>query len=112
MRHAMYVASRGLAYTLKCFVLNCVTRISDEYIEAVGTDQAQRTFLEEQQALCLGASIISPVGTVLAQGDGDDSELLVAEIDLEQVIKPKLMHDFAGHYNRPELFAPLFQSDD
>ena len=27
--------------------------------------------------------------------------------DADDVIVPKFIHDFAGHYNRPHLFAPL-----
>jgi hypothetical protein len=27
------------------------------------------------------------------------------------VIVPKFIHDFVGHYNRPELFASLFKLD-
>ncbi|STX14740.1 hypothetical protein [Klebsiella pneumoniae] len=38
-----------------------------------------------------------------------EEELLFADINLEDVIIPKLIIDTAGHYNRPELFAPLFQ---
>ena len=35
MHHAIQTASAGLAFALKCFVVNAVSRISEAYIEAV-----------------------------------------------------------------------------
>ena len=35
---------------------------------------------------------------------GAEEGILYADLDLEAGIKMKLRHDFAGHYNRPDIF--------
>lgn len=109
MHHVIQTASAGLAYSLKCFVVNSVSRISEAFIDAVAFNSEDRRYLEEQRALKKGAMIIDPLGRVIAQGCGQDDDLLIAEIDLSDVIIPKLVQDTAGHYNRPEIFAELFK---
>lgn len=108
MQHAILTATAGLAYSLKCFVVNAVSRITPEYIDAVAQTEDQRAFLEEQRVYLPGASIIGPSGHIIIDGTGMEEELLFADINLEDVIIPKMIIDTAGHYNRPELFASLF----
>ncbi|GHD21099.1 nitrilase-related carbon-nitrogen hydrolase [Tianweitania populi] len=108
LQHAIQTASAGLAYSLKCFVLSAVLRLSDAYIEAVAATDADREYLEVQRAAKQGAMIFSPIGERIGDGTGSDERLVYADIDLGDVIIPKMVHDTAGHYNRPELFAPLF----
>lgn len=67
-------------------------------------------FLLEQRAAKHGAMIFDPVGRLIADGTGADDPIIYAEVDLSDVIIPKLTHDTAGHYNRPELFAGLFDN--
>lgn len=110
MHHAIHTASAGLAYSLKCFVVNAVSRIPLTYIDAVATTPEARAFLLEQRSLKKGALILDCLGRKIAEGCGSDDEILVADIDLEDVIIPKLVIDFAGHYNRPDVFSPLFAS--
>jgi len=109
MHHAIQTASAGLAYSLKCFAVNAVARISEAYIDAVAVRDEDRQFLLEQRTLKKGALILDPLGRKIAEGCGSDDDLLFADLDLEEVIIPKLIIDTAGHYNRPELFAELFQ---
>jgi nitrilase len=35
---------------------------------------------------------------------GPEEGVLYADIDLEIAVRAKLTHDFAGHYNRPDVF--------
>jgi aliphatic nitrilase len=35
---------------------------------------------------------------------GNVEELVVADVDPEALLSKRLVHDFAGHYNRPDLF--------
>ena len=48
--------------------------------------------------------VISPVSRVLAGPMGPEEGILYADIDLELAVRAKLTHDFAGHYNRPDVF--------
>lgn len=108
MHHTIHTAAVSVAYSMRAFVVASVARISEAYIDAVGVRDGDRKFLLEQRALKKGAMIVSPRYQVIAQGDGDDSPLLFADIDLSDVITPKLFIDTAGHYNRPDIFAELF----
>jgi nitrilase len=100
----------GVAYSCRCdkFPSRAAFVRQDSQGDAVAGTSEWRTFLGEQRARKTGATILDPLGRVIADGCGKDEDLLFADIDLEDVIIPKFVHDFAGHYNRPELFAPLF----
>ncbi|HCJ49965.1 MAG TPA: nitrilase/cyanide hydratase and apolipoprotein N-acyltransferase [Microbacterium sp.] len=111
MHHAIQTATAGVAYSLKAFAIAAVARIPDGYIDAVAETEEQRSFLTEQRAQQKGALILDPAGMVIADGSGMDEELLFHDLNLEDVVIPKMIIDFAGHYNRPELFAPLFTDD-
>ena len=108
MQHSILTASAGLAYALKCFVVNSVARIPIAYVEAVAPTEKEREFLLGEREHRPGATILDPLGNVIADGTGNSADLLYADINLEDVVIPKMIHDVAGHYNRPEIFAPLF----
>jgi len=107
MQNALTVASRGLAYSLKCFVLNCVAVTDDDAIAAYGQDPEHRSFLLQCKERG-GTSIINPVGQIFAGPLGAGDGILYADITPDDVIIPKHVHDVAGHYSRPDLFAHLF----
>lgn len=102
------LVSKAIAYTLKSFVVSSVATIGDEMLEAYGTP-ATREFLLSDAARGR-ACIVSPIGRIVAAAETFDEQLVVADVDPDDVIVPKFVHDFAGHYNRPELFAPLLAS--
>jgi aliphatic nitrilase len=104
------LVSRGLAYTLKAFTLNAVTTVCEEMIEAYG-DEATLPFLRSAEAGGR-ASIVAPSGTLIARAEDPSEQLVFADVDLDAVIVPKFVHDTAGHYNRPELFAHLLAGSD
>ncbi|GGN20432.1 nitrilase-related carbon-nitrogen hydrolase [Streptomyces fuscichromogenes] len=109
MHHAIQTATAGVAYSLKTYALASVSRISEAYIDAVAATDEDRAYLTEQRALKKGALILDYHGRLLVDGSGQDAEVVFADLDLEEVLVPKLVLDFAGHYNRPEIFAPLFE---
>jgi nitrilase len=47
---------------------------------------------------------VSPDSRVVAGPLGPEQDILYADLDLELGVKMKLRHDFAGHYNRPDVF--------
>ena len=107
MQPVIELVGPALAYTLKAFVINSVTAIGDEMREAYGVEGTEG-FLDDPGARGR-ASVVGPGGQTLARAENDDEQLVVAEIDPDAVIAPKFVHDTAGHYNRPELFAHLFE---
>lgn len=57
-----------------------------------------------------GSSIVDPSGRVLAGPMGPEEGILYADIDLEECVNRKIFHDFAGHYNRSDVFQLLCSS--
>jgi len=48
--------------------------------------------------------LVSPQGEIVA-GPASGEDLLLAEIDLDDILRGKFDLDVAGHYNRPDLFT-------
>jgi aliphatic nitrilase len=102
------IASRALAYSLKCFVINAVSPVSPEMKDIYGYSGLDE-YLSSDTASGR-ASIISPSGEILSEATSASEQILIRDIHLDDVIIPKLFHDVAGHYDRPDLFRPLFQT--
>lgn len=107
LKHCSRIASQGLAYTLKAFVINACAVIKDDFAKAcIFTPENQQKMDHEKESK--KSSIVNPMGEVIAELPDGDEGLLTAEADLEEAIAAKFTHDYGGHYNRPELFAHLF----
>jgi aliphatic nitrilase len=107
MRECIRIASRGLAYSLKTFVLNSVTTISEQMVEAYGYAGAD-SYLRDPDTFGR-ASIVAPWGEILVEAEDDTEQLVVIDIDPSAVIVPKMVHDVAGHYDRPDIWGDVLQ---
>ncbi len=58
-----------------------------------------------------GTLVADPHGNVVAGPLGDGEDILAVSADLGEVVSAKLVHDYAGHYNRPEVFTLLVRTD-
>lgn len=96
--------SRGVAYSMGSFVINATGVLTDEMIKAYAPNCEQREFLEGHLGIGY-ASIIGPTGKVIASSDVRGECLVYADVDLNDVMIPKIINDFAGHYNRPDIFS-------
>lgn len=96
--------SRGVAYSMGSFVINSTGVLTDEMIEAYAPSREQRDFLESNLGIGY-ASIIGPTGKVIAAAAGPGECVVYADVDLNDVMIPKIINDFAGHYNRPDIFS-------
>lgn len=96
-------------YMLKVFLVNSVTWISDEYIARMSHNQQIRDFLTAGKTRKMGATVMNPFGEIIACGDGEPSKLLLCDVKLEDMVIPHAFQDSSEHYQRPELFAPLFK---
>lgn len=99
------MSTRALAYQSGVFVINAVGLVSDEMVEVLAVTEADRRFLLNRQRENGGASIIGPRGQIVAGPMGPGEGILYADVDLNQIITRKTVQDFAGHYNRPDLFT-------
>ncbi len=105
MVDAVTFATRSLSYRCSCFVLNACGTISEEMREMLPYADGDRAFLDELSHGG-GSSIIGADSMVLAGPmPGDEEGLLAVDIDLEDCVRAKLVHDYAGHYNRPDVFS-------
>ncbi|MDJ1501297.1 carbon-nitrogen hydrolase family protein [Xanthocytophaga agilis] len=86
----------------RCFVIGCNQYFhKDDY-----PTEFQVQLAEDDSVLCRGGSVIvSPQGKCIAGPLWDKKGVLVAELDMDEVIQSKLDFDVIGHYSRPDLFT-------
>lgn len=95
--------SRMIAYQAKAFVINACSTLDPSLIASLKLSDQSCAMLKAAGASG-GSSIVGPGGEVLAGPMDGEEGILYADIDLEQCVKNKLFHDYAGHYNRPDVF--------
>lgn len=104
------LAGRALSYMAKCFVINACGTVDEEMLEVLPATDEDRAFLEDPANLG-GSAIITPDSRVIAGPLGGEEGILYADIDLELAVRAKLTHDFAGHYNRPDVFQVIVNAE-
>ncbi len=97
------VDSRAFAQMTQAFVVSACGVVDQDYIDAVQPDAAGEEFLRKP-ACCGGSVIVRPDSRVLAGPLGREEGILYADCDLAFGIQAKIRHDYAGHYNRPDVF--------
>lgn len=85
----------------RCFVLG-----SNQYFtRSMYPPEFRQETDDLPEEICPGGSvIISPMGDIIQGPLFSESGALVAEIDLEEIVKSKLDFDPAGHYSRDDIF--------
>lgn len=102
-RDSWSATMRHVALEGRCFVLSACQYLPREMFPS---DMQNAMPGEGDDALMRGGSlIVSPLGQVLAGPVFDSDAILVAELDLEDVIRGKFDFDVTGHYARPDLFS-------
>jgi aliphatic nitrilase len=104
MTDLIRVASQALAYQMGAFVLSAQAVVNEAIAVELAQSDSDRSFLAGQTGR--GSSmIVGPDRTVLAgPPDGPWEGIISAEVDLEDSVVARHIHDFAGHYNRPDIF--------
>lgn len=100
MSQIIPMVTSALAYQMKAYIINAVGAINDEMRERLPITDEQRSFLDQQRG---GASIIGPWGQTIAGPLEREEGIVYADVDLEELTVPKLVHDFGGRYNRFDL---------
>jgi aliphatic nitrilase len=96
------MVTRALAYQMKAFVINAVSVINEEMLLSLPVTEQHRTYMAQQGR---GSSIIGPSGEFLAGPMGNEESILYADVDPRALVSPKVVQDFAGHYNRFDLLS-------
>jgi nitrilase len=103
MQEQMDISARAIAQQNACFVISVCSAIDADLIERFASSEADRTFLEHEASLG-GTSVFGPGGYRLAGPLPGGEGILYADLDLEQIVARKIVKDYAGHYNRFDLF--------
>ncbi len=94
---------RHIACEGRCFVLGANQFVTKDMYPAElpgGED-----LVGQPPIMCRGgSSIVGPLGNILTGPVYDREELLIAEIDLAEIIQARLDFDVVGHYARPDVF--------
>jgi nitrilase len=94
-REMWQISMRHIAYEGRCFVLSACQHLCREdwpgdLSDSGGTIQG-------------GSCVVSPRGELLA-GPASGTELIYADLDLDEIARGKFDLDVAGHYRRPDVF--------
>lgn len=99
--------ARGFAQMSKAFVISAASVVDDRIRDAIAADGDDIEFLSRAE-ISGGSVIVGPDTRVLAGPvPGDREEIIYADMDFDVGIRMKLRHDFAGHYNRDDVFRLL-----
>ncbi len=87
----------------RCFVLGCNQYVTKSMYPADLNGLEDLANLPEE--MCRGGSvIISPLGKTLAGPLYDKEGILIAELDMAEIVQSKYDFDVTGHYARPDIF--------
>ncbi len=104
MPETSLLASRNVAYMAKCYVISCCGMNSPQMLEALPVTAEDREFFADP-GKSGGTAIIDPLGRVVVGPiDGSSEDILYADTDPDLMLRGRLVHDFVGHYNRPDIY--------
>lgn len=84
------------------FIINAVSVINEQMFSELPVTQDHRDYMAQQGR---GSSIIGPNGEILAGPMGPEEGILYADVERDTLVSPKIVQDFAGHYNRFDLLS-------
>jgi hypothetical protein len=97
------VACRAIAYQNSSFVISSIGGVSDAMQERLPATEADREHVAKA-ATRGGSAIYAPGGTVLAGPLPGGEDIVYADADLARIVPRKIVHDYAGDYNRFDIF--------
>jgi aliphatic nitrilase len=103
LRNRVAIDSQAFAQMSKAFVISACGTVDEHMIEMLQAGPAAEKFLRNPDC-CGGSLICDPLARIIAGPMGAEEGILYADCNLELGIQMKLRHDFAGHYNRPDIF--------
>ena len=109
MSETIGFVSRALAYENKVFVINAAGFLDQDNLSAI--DATMDTLSGNISPVRGGSSIVAPSGEIVAGPLLDKEGVLYFEMDLNEIVLEKMVHDFAGHYNRFDVFSLRVNND-
>ena len=103
LRNRVSIDSQAFAQMTKAYVVSSCGTVDESVIDKLQVGPEGEKFLRDPD--CTGGSVIvAPNSRIIAGPMGAEEGILYAECNLEAGIAMKLRHDFAGHYNRADIF--------
>lgn len=103
LRSRVTVDSQAFAQMSKAFVVSACGVIDDHMIEMLQVTPEAEKILRSPN-FCGGSLVAAPNGQIVAGPMGVEEGILYADCNLEAGVYAKVFHDFAGHYNRADIF--------
>lgn len=103
MAEAIRVRATAHSFEGKLFTVVACSTMSPEIIDAMSLDRPQNRELLMRPNSAFSC-VIDPHGNLVGAPLIDEEGIVYAEIDLNDCIRPKLMHDITGGYNRFDIF--------
>ena len=103
LRSRVQIDSQAFAQMSKAYVVSACGTVDDRMVEMLELAPADEELIRNPD-FTGGSTIVAPDSRVIAGPMGPEEGILYADLDLEVGIRMKLRHDFAGHYNRPDVF--------
>lgn len=95
----METAARYHAWAGQCFVVSASSRIDHELLKRLD-------LVDQPNMIRTGGgwgAMVSPTGRMLAGPNTDDETMLVADVDLSEIVFLKYACDSAGHYSPSDI---------
>lgn len=103
VRRIAEVAARNFAEVAGAFVVSACGALDDDTIARLEPSPEHEAWLRKPESTG-GSMIVAPNGEILACPMGNEEGILYADCDIEQAVRRKLSRDYAGHYNRADVF--------
>jgi len=103
LRNRVAIDSQAFAQMSKAFVISACGTIDERMIEMLEPSPESEKFLRDPNC-CGGSLIVNPMSRIIAGPMGPEEGILSTDCNMDLAIQMKLRHDFAGHYNRPDIF--------
>jgi aliphatic nitrilase len=103
LRKRVMIDSQAFAQMSKAWVVASCGTVDEHTIDRLQLSREQEEVIRNPD-FAGGSVIVNPLSQVVAGPLGHEEDILYADCDLELGIRMKLRHDFAGHYNRPDVF--------
>ena len=103
LRNRVSVDSQAFAQMSKAWVISACGTVDEDMIRKLKVGAEGEKFLRDPNS-CGGSLIVAPNSRIVAGPMGPEEGILYAECNIDLGIQMKLRHDFAGHYNRPDIF--------
>ena len=106
-RETWQATLRHVACEGRCFVLGCNQFVRREMYPVSLPGVAELS--EQPEVMCRGGSVIvSPLGDVVAGPLYGEEGMLVADLDLDEIVRAKFDFDVVGHYARPDVLQLVY----